>query len=379
MFARVSTKLFSAAAIAAFVLNASCGRTAFVGSFKNDGQKTPVVGDGKKTANPQPTVIPPVPVAGSYLTGELNASSGQPLANAQLKIQINSFITNTDTNGVFKIPANKIPGPTFEMTVQHPGSDFDKTVELKMPEDLIDLLQASSTSSTNTELAKKLSLALPSAPTMVSDGNGKFIEKYSFNSTSLPLTTTQKFELFADAVNESAGKYARYQLKNIPANASEVKLAYSISEKTLLDWNGSNESQLSLLTLSDFSSCSDTSYSSAAGPMRALPVGKCGVNLELSPFSSTQPNYFRIAVVTPQSVKLSPVLSWTSSPGQWLQFHTQVQSCYPDYFGPAVGSNYGNTPPACTASMLGQAWCTSTTDGSPSKCQFCESNLFICQ
>jgi len=105
VFARVSTKLFSAAAIAAFVLNASCGRTAFVGSFKNDGQKTPVVGDGKKTANPQPTVIPPVPVAGSYLTGELNASSGQPLANAQLKIQINSFITNTDTNGVFKIPA----------------------------------------------------------------------------------------------------------------------------------------------------------------------------------------------------------------------------------------------------------------------------------
>ncbi len=65
----------------------------------------------------------------------------------------------------------------------------------------------------------------------------------------------------------------------------------------------------------------------------------------------------------------------------WTQYHTQVESCFPNYNGPPVARfEVGEAMfPECDDRVRGQVWCASRSDGSPSRCLVCEDNLFICR
>ena len=64
----------------------------------------------------------------------------------------------------------------------------------------------------------------------------------------------------------------------------------------------------------------------------------------------------------------------------WTQYHTQIQSCYPVYNGPTVNRfDVGEYNfPLCDQTLRGQYWCASSVDGSPSRCLYCEMNLYVC-
>ena len=64
----------------------------------------------------------------------------------------------------------------------------------------------------------------------------------------------------------------------------------------------------------------------------------------------------------------------------WTQYHTMIQSCWPNYNGSDVTRfevGYYNFP-LCDHSLRGAHWCVGTDDGSPSRCLRCEENLYIC-
>ena len=62
----------------------------------------------------------------------------------------------------------------------------------------------------------------------------------------------------------------------------------------------------------------------------------------------------------------------------WVQYHTQIESCYPRYNGPRVTEFSVTDWPPCEGDLRGQAWCQYNRDGSPSRCQRCELGLFYC-
>ena len=65
----------------------------------------------------------------------------------------------------------------------------------------------------------------------------------------------------------------------------------------------------------------------------------------------------------------------------WTQYHTMIESCWPNYSGSEVTRfdvGYYNFP-LCDNSLRGARWCVGTDDGSPSRCMRCEENLYICQ
>ena len=84
-----------------------------------------------------------------------------------------------------------------------------------------------------------------------------------------------------------------------------------------------------------------------------------------------------------RSVMISEDTTCDSTPeGQgWVQYHTQIESCFPMYNGPEVNRFYveQSTFPPCDDSVRGQHWCISSEDGSPSGCQWCEGNLYMCR
>ena len=65
----------------------------------------------------------------------------------------------------------------------------------------------------------------------------------------------------------------------------------------------------------------------------------------------------------------------------WTQYHTQIESCFPNYNGPQVTRfDVGDESfPPCSPALQGQVWCSVREDGSPSRCLFCEDNLYLCQ
>jgi hypothetical protein len=70
----------------------------------------------------------------------------------------------------------------------------------------------------------------------------------------------------------------------------------------------------------------------------------------------------------------------------WSLYNVSVRSCFPGYTGPSLRlanglfdpSKFDAPRPRCTSANRGLIHCTSKPDNSPSGCQFCESNLYVC-
>lgn len=342
------------------------------------------------TPNASPTksdgaVLPPVPVAGAYLTGVLNDANGDVIASAALEIIENKHSTRTDTLGQFKIPVNKIPAGVFLIEVDLPDRETNLTLETTLPSDIRTLIDnANASTSAEIALARALGLALPWELNNPEDDSGG-VQRLSFLTNSLPLPKgTQRVSNYTGLINESAGNIARFKWSHTAEVAASVKLMHSLSESLLQGWDGTNESALlgnGATLLTNFSSCNDASYTMGSGDFNTALEAQCGISVANPPYSNSLPNFFRLAIVTPSELKLSAIFEIKDKIPSWLNYHENVESCYPNYRGPTVPTlNFGNTLPSCTMSTnLNAVWCKSSADGSPSKCLGCENNLFICR
>jgi hypothetical protein len=342
------------------------------------------------TPNASPTkndgaVLPPVPVAGAYLTGVLNDENGDVIASAALEIIENKHSTRTDTLGQFKIPVSKIPAGVFLIEVDLPNRESNLTLETTLPSDIRTLIDnANAATTANVALARALGLALPWGVNR-DDENSEGEQRLLFATNSLPLPKgTQRVSNYTGLINESAGNTARFKWSHQVEAAASVKLMHSLSESLIQSWDGANESALvsnGATLLTNFSSCNDVAYTLGAGSFTTASTAQCGVSLANPPYSNSLPNFFRLAIVTPSELKLSAIFEIKDKVPSWLSYHENIESCYPNYRGPAVPTlNFGNTLPSCTMSTnLNAVWCKSSSDGSPSKCLGCENNLFICR
>jgi hypothetical protein len=342
------------------------------------------------TPNASPTknsgaVLPPVPVAGAYLTGVLNDANGDVIASAALEILENKHSTRTDTLGQFKIPVSKIPAGVFVIELQLPNKESKLTLETTLPSDIRTLVESTNTeTSAEVAIARTLGLALPWGVSSGEEDSGG-AQKLVFVTNSLPLPKgAQRVSNYTALINESAGNIARFKWSHPVEAAASVKLMHSLSEPLIQSWDGTNESALlsnGATLLTNFSSCNDASYTVGSGDFNKALEAQCGISVANPPYSNSLPNFFRLAIVTPSELKLSAIFAIKDKIPSWLNYHENIESCYPNYRGPAVPTlNFGNTLPSCNMSAnLNAVWCKSSSDGSPSKCLGCESNLFICR
>lgn len=330
-------------------------------------------------------VLPPVPVSGAYLTGVLNDANGDVIASAALEIIENKHSTRIDKLGQFKIQASKIPAGVFLIEVSLPGRKSKFTLETTLPSDIRTLVDnANAAKPAEIELDRALGLSLPWGLNDTEEDSGG-LQRLSFVTNSLPLSKGPKrVSNYTKLLNTSAGNIARFKWKHKGEAAASVKLMHTLSESLIQSWDGMNESALlsnGATLLTDFSSCNDASYTMGSGDFNTALEAQCGISVANPPYSNSLPNFFRLAIVTPSELKLSAIFEIKDKIPSWLNYHENIESCYPNYRGPEVPIlNFGNTLPSCNMSAnLNAVWCKSSSDGSPSKCLGCESNLFICR
>lgn len=418
---RVSTHLFQGlfaqtAVCGGLILFIACSSSSFTSSAKLSpaGSKTTVQqpAAGKSPAGSQPPaesspVLPPVEVTGSFLTGFMQNESGEPLANAGLKIVANSYQTTTSQNGQFKLPVSKIPADTFELRVTNvsngPDSDSSEyTVETTLPSDISSLVQTEKTNTTETrDLAQKIGLTLPRNTVPFTAEDSSVRQKYILSAVSLPKADSgvsvgvlqKRSDLTGVSLgfmNESHGGAVRLKW-SAPAGANVTILlgtVKSVIESVQKDLAGNYPSQ-SLPVLA-FEACNDSGYSSASsGPLAA--TGLCGIKFETggtATLDQTNQYFFRMIIKDGNNHYISAVETQKYIAPAWYVYHTEIESCWPKYYGPSLLTAGGNidplklgsmNKPACTEANRGTPHCTSSEDGSPSKCFNCESSLLLCR
>jgi hypothetical protein len=163
------------------------------------------------------------------------------------------------------------------------------------------------------------------------------------------------------------------------SNINEPPTSISLSANSITESNAVGATIGTLSTGGDPDS-NTFNYSLVGGDTSAFTISGNELKASISFDYETQ-NSYSLTVRTTDSggayFDKSFTISIVDSSFEWKQYHTEIESCYPSYSGPTVGSNFGSLP-ACTAADHGKVWCTSTSDGSPSRCQNCESKLYLC-
>lgn len=427
---RPITALISVITLLAFAY--ACGVSSFTSGVTASGGKGKVVASGTKN-NPETTEtqttntsqtnnntttisapLPPVEITGSYLTGVLNDTAGEPLAEATLEVTATNHSTTTNTAGEFKIPVLKIPSSTFEMKISNvsrgPDSESSQyTVQTTLPPALAALVDSEKSNTTvKRDMDQGVNWTFPRNTTPTSSADGTE-QKYILNTLVVPKTqgtlsvgtlTNDKRDLSKTRYsNDSHGGAARFSW-NAPADAV-VKIGFSTGVNSLASWTGDARVELPsqgpsvsggtgvVFTESAFDACDDEGFRTQASGTFTPTDAKCGIKFLSSGglLNQNDDYYFRISILVGNKLLLSPVEKVKYSTPTWSLYHTAIESCWPKYFGPSLmlsdGSEidptkFGTTQPACTDALRGQPFCVGQSDGSSSKCLSCETNLFLC-
>ncbi len=364
--------------------------------------------------------LPPVEITGSYLTGVLNDPAGEPLADATLEVIATNHSTTTNTAGEFKIPVLKIPSSTFEMKLSNvsrgPDSESSQyTVQTTLPPALAALVDSEKSNTTvKRDMDQAVNWTFPRNTTPTSSADGAE-QKYILNTLVVPKTqgtlsvgtlTNDKRDLSKTRYsNDSHGGAARFSW-NAPADAV-VKIGFSTGVNSLASWTGDARVELPsqgpsvsggtgvVFNLSAFDACDDEGFRTQASGTFTPADAKCGIKFLSSGGLLNQNDgyYFRISILVGNKLLLSPVEKVKYSTPTWSLYHTAIESCWPKYFGPSLMLPDGSGPdltkfasgpppmnalPSCTEALRGQPFCTSSPDGSPSKCLSCETKLYLC-
>ncbi|MEN9528357.1 MAG: hypothetical protein RI932_230 [Pseudomonadota bacterium] len=79
--------------------------------------------DGKTGPSAEPTVMPPVPVSGSYITSVLVDENNLPIAQADVRTEDGLLFSRTDSAGVFRLPITLMHENSFDLDVKRNGQE----------------------------------------------------------------------------------------------------------------------------------------------------------------------------------------------------------------------------------------------------------------
>jgi hypothetical protein len=282
---------------------------------------------------------------------------------------------------------------------------MDFLVETALPLDLAAKVESEkSNTSVVKNLDDRLGWMFPRNPIGVSTSDGAEV-KYVLPSATLPKTEAgTNLSILTKYSNVSTGSSARFEWTFPGASSTgwSVVIAYGKNFDLVSQWamNPIASPGADLSTIDTYDKCTDTSFRNTSTGVLDPYVGKCGVLF--SPTTGVIPNktdgyFWRIGMKNGNQVLVSPVLKAKFEAPVWLQYHTQVESCYPDYYGPnpalttgivtwpitnsitTLSNGYVTSLPNCDINLQGKTLCTGSADGSPSKCNFCETNLWLCR
>ena len=170
----------------------SCGR---LNAFSSKSESTAVV------SIPEPTVIPPVPVTGSYLTTILMDEFSKLIAQADVYADANQFSTRTNGKGVFALPVRLVKDNAIELDLKINGQSLFLNVQL--PVDIADAAQ-NAVPAAAAELPRTLGIRIAHSQIPSSNAPGKrfaaetlslpvqFVQSLAANTTALLLSITSQ-------------------------------------------------------------------------------------------------------------------------------------------------------------------------------------------
>ncbi|MEN9528601.1 MAG: hypothetical protein RI932_474 [Pseudomonadota bacterium] len=402
-------------------LSVSCGKLGFFGS-----QPDSRAAQGK----PQPTatVVPPIPVVGSYLTTLITDADGSPLRNTNVFVVESQLKTKTNDVGEFNLPVLNLNSDTLSLRISksttdsgsEPSSSAEETFEARLP---IELRVAVEAARSNKKEIRSLPLRWglgmpPENSTTQRPDSATALRKLA--STSLPPRSLQKshgvLSRFENASNDTSAR-----LRWEAPTGALVEILFSTEYSTIAGWNSDPGTALpaGMRRIVDYEQCNDVAFRDAAtGTLQAAP-GKCGIQFSTDPSQhllQDKTYYFKVSAHFTSSNRPTVLVSavekiayrgptqptspnGTPAPlnNSWLQYHTQIQSCNPSYFGPTLlekdedfkegedlykrefdSKKFGAFLPQCDQSRKNTVFCVGRSDGSQSGCTNCEQNLFFC-
>lgn len=295
------------------LINALVASSCGVGSSFRAGTTAPSkkpIAEGTPTTPVGDTVIPPVPVAGSFLTGVLNLPDGSVAKQTSVTVVETDYKTKTNDQGAFTVPISKIPQsvPTLKINVAN------KTVNAQwvIPADIAPLIEAARSAGAEVrELSRRVGIILTDS--IINAGAS---DKPELTTVSLPTPTgssSAQIEIWRDVQFDGSAGRAQFIWGNAQTQSGIITIisGKSSTEKEISAWDGD---PLKLPALANvfqgYESCTDRVQSSAnSGTFSAAPASKCAFDLSQSPFAIGGGYSFKLSVKLNDKTLVSPLFN----------------------------------------------------------------------
>jgi hypothetical protein len=171
-----------------FMLSASCSLAIGLFTFTSCGRlKFSSSNSGSTSSAPFPeiTVIPPVPVTGSYLTSILLDEFSKPIAQADVSADAGQFTGRTNDKGIISLPVRLVKDSAVELDIKIKGQTLFVTVLL--PPDIVDAVRAVDPLA-GTEAARTLGVRIADSQSLPTSAPGN---RTAVETLSLPVQIVQ--------------------------------------------------------------------------------------------------------------------------------------------------------------------------------------------
>lgn len=169
-----------------YVVLTSCGR---IGLFAS---KTETTSGGPV---PEHTVIPPVPVLGSYLTSILMDEFSKPIALADVLANDGLFTARTNDKGILILPVSLIKDSAVELDVKVNGQSL--FINVQLPTDIADALHTTD-SAAGTELPRTMGIRIAYDQALLKSGPSN---RFPAETLSLPPEAAQNVNVNTPVLN----------------------------------------------------------------------------------------------------------------------------------------------------------------------------------
>lgn len=164
----------------------ACGKSKFILPISDFSREQK---DDSKPLAPEPTVVPPVLVTGSFLSGVMVDHAGAIVPDTSFQIEKNGLTVQTASDGQFYLPVEKIPAGKVDLRIEKNAAVVHVT--LSLPSDVASLVEASrSHGGKPAELGRSLGIEVPE----LSDSAWKSSTRVTVATFSIPrLSSQEKF------------------------------------------------------------------------------------------------------------------------------------------------------------------------------------------
>jgi hypothetical protein len=289
--------------------------------------------------------IPPTPVTGGYLTGDIFRSDGSAAANGVLDIVDEvrgtvAFSVNLSDQGDFSLPLSKVLSAALALRITDQEKHIYSVVSL--PADIVQSInrikiaagepiladssrpQGDVQESSGLSLNRRMSLQLP-ANSIIDSGTAALVWQsdrlQTVSSASLPLKINSIADsalLWTQVENKSDESGVLFAWKNEGSRAQSVKIVFSEDEAQLSGWDGKSDSIPAWsgrspqdYVISDFAQCTlrRAGQHPVGGELSVAAGDGCGIRRgsNVFPFSTGKDFFARAVAQSAAAVRLSPV------------------------------------------------------------------------